>query len=181
MSEEPSKYINLCRQGNTSAFGPIVSEYRQMIYSLAFRLLCNDEDAKDATQETFIRIWRNIDKFKYQYKFSTWVYRIATNICYDKLRSEQKSVRLDISKFDLCSEINQSDTLEKKELRALLIRFTEKLTPKQKIVFTMSEIMELDVTEITAITGMTSAKIKSNLYLAKKFIKKKITEEYEEP
>ena len=181
MSEEPSKYINLCRQGNTSAFGTIVSEYRQMIYSLAFRLLCNDEDAKDSTQDTFIRIWRNIDKFKYQYKFSTWVYRIATNICYDKLRSEQKSVRLDISKFDLCSEINQSDTLEKKELRALLIRFTEKLTPKQKIVFTMSEIMELDVTEITAITGMTSAKIKSNLYLAKKFIKKKITEEYEEP
>jgi RNA polymerase sigma-70 factor, ECF subfamily len=168
MSEELSKYIDLCRQGDTSAFGRIVSEYRQMIYSLAFRLLCDDEDAKDATQETFIRVWRNIDKFKYQYKFSTWVYKIATNICYDKLRSERKNVRLDISEFDLCSETNQSDTLEKEELRKLLIRFTEKLTPKQKIVFTMSEI-----------TGMTAAKIKSNLYLAKKFIKTKITEEYE--
>ncbi len=62
--------INLCRQGNNKAFGYIVSEYQQLIYTLAFRLLCNEDDAKDAVQETFIKVWQNIAKYKQQYKFS---------------------------------------------------------------------------------------------------------------
>ena len=174
-----NRYINLCKQGNTDAFRYIVCEYQQLIYTLAFRLLCNEADAEDITQETFIKIWRNIDKYNQQYKFSTWVYKIAANNCYDKLRKEQNIKNVDLTDYDIISETNQEDLLHNKELKKLILKATDGLSPKQKLVFTLSEIEDLETKEICIITGMTPEKIKSNLYLARKYIKSKILK-YEE-
>lgn len=58
-----------------------------MVYTLAFRLLCNDEDAKDIVQETFIKVWKHLGSFNPEFKFSTWLYKIAANQCYDILKT----------------------------------------------------------------------------------------------
>jgi len=168
-------YINLCRKGDTKAFGFIVAKYQQLVYSLAFRLLCNEEDARDITQEIFIKIWQNISKYKQEYKFSTWVYKIATNACYDKLRAKSKVTKVSLTDCELYSENFPDEILNSKELKQLIVRVSEGLTPKQKLVFTLRDIEGLEIEEISIATGLSSAKIKSNLYLARKHIKSKIT------
>ena len=170
-----NKYIDLCKMGETDAFRYIVSEYQQLVYTLAFKILCNEADAEDITQETFIKAWQNINRYKRQYKFSTWIYRIACNACYDKLRSKRSIKNVSITDYDVFSEINQEEQLQNKELKELILTLTDGLSPKQKLVFTLSDINDLEIEEIQIITGMTPAKIKSNLYLARKHIKTKIS------
>ncbi len=174
MGGDDTSYIDLCRKGDTEAFRYIVAEYHQLVYTLAFRLLCNEDDAKDATQETFIKAWQNISGYKHQYKFSTWIYKIASNTCYDRLRSQQKILKVDLADCELVSEYNPDEILQNKELKELIRSITKGLSPKQKLIFTLSELDELEVEEISIITGMTPAKIKSNLYLARKQVKSKI-------
>jgi len=169
-----NEYIELCKMGNTDVFRHIVSEFQQLVYTLAFRILCNETDAEDITQETFIKVWQNISKYQQQYKFSTWIYKIACNACYDKLRSERNIEKVSFADYDTSSETNQEDKLHNKVLKELILKLSGGLSPKQKLVFTLSDIEDLEVEEIRIITGMTSAKIKSNLYLARKYIKSKI-------
>ena len=69
--------IDRCKQKDEKAFRPIVESYQTMIYSVAFRVLCNEEEAKDIVQETFLRVWMNLAKFQKDKKFSTWIYAIA--------------------------------------------------------------------------------------------------------
>lgn len=71
MGGDDTSYIDSCRKGDTGVFRYIVAEYHQLVYTLVFRLLCDEDDAKDATQETFIKVWQNIAGYKHQYKFST--------------------------------------------------------------------------------------------------------------
>jgi RNA polymerase sigma-70 factor (ECF subfamily) len=169
-----NKYIDLCKMGNTDAFKHIVSEYQQLVYTLAFRILCNEADAEDIAQETFIKLWQNISRYKQQYKFSTWVYRIACNACYDKLRSKHNIKNVNITDYDTFSGINQEEQLHNKQIKELILKLIDGLPPKQKLVFILSDIEDLKIDEIHIITGMTSSKIKSNLYLARKYIKSKI-------
>jgi len=171
-----NKYIDLCKRGNTDAFKYIVSEYQQLVYTLAFKMLCSEVDAEDITQETFIKVWQNISRYKHQYKFSTWIYKIAANACYDKLRSKHIVEEVSLTDYDIISEINQEELFQNKELKELILKLTSGLSPKRKLIFTLSEIDDLTVEEIIQITGMTPSKIKSNLYLAKKYIKSKLSQ-----
>ena len=171
-----NKYIDLCKLGNTDAFKYIVSEYQQLVYTLAFRMTGCEADAEDITQETFIKAWQNMTRYKQQYKFSTWIYKIAVNACYDKLRSKHNIEDVNLSDYDVVSDMNPEELLHNKELKVLILKLTSGLSPKQKLIFTLSEIEELEIEEIIQITGMTSAKIKSNLYLARKQIKLKLSQ-----
>ncbi len=175
MNDRLSQYIDLCRRGDSTSFEYIVIEYRQMIYTLAFRLLCDEDDAKDAAQETFIKVWQNISQYKEQYAFSTWIYRIATNVCYDiRRRARRKNTEIDIADCNLYFDADQDAQLNVQQLSELIRSITERLTPKQRVVFTLSELEGLSVEEISQITGLSAAKIKSNLYLARRYVKSKI-------
>ena len=86
--------IILSRQNDDQAFRKLVEAHQSVVYTLAFRLLCSDEDAEDVVQETFIKVWRHLDSFNTELKFSTWLYSVAAHECYDKLRkSKRKSSR----------------------------------------------------------------------------------------
>lgn len=164
------------KQSDGNAFRQLVEESQPMIYSLAYRLLCNEEEAKDAVQETFIKVWMNLKGFDTNRKFSTWVYAIATNLCYDKLKSSKHFSRS--LSVEMLYEVISNEDVEKKmidaELGALIATLTDKLTPKQKIVFTLSDLEDLETEEIVQITGMTASQIKSNLFLARQTLRKKL-------
>lgn len=168
-------YIHLCRQGDTKAFEHLVVKYQQMVYTLAFRLMCDQGDAEDVTQEVFVKVWRSISSYRESYKFSTWVYKITCNVCYDKLRSRRSRKEIRLVNCEIHSaEPNVEDSIHNQQLRELIIVATEGLSPKQKLVFVLSEIDDLEVDQIRTITGMTAAQIKSNLYLARRYIKNKL-------
>ncbi|MDR0835910.1 MAG: sigma-70 family RNA polymerase sigma factor [Tannerella sp.] len=171
--------IDRCKQGDTKAFGTLMTEYQPLVFRLAFRLLCDDNLAKDMVQEVFIKIWLQINKYNPQYGFSTWIYKITSHLCYDKLRRMKHfpvSIQLPdaFSEMDIASSENPETSLINNELKKMILYFTNELSPKQKLVFTLSDIEELEVDEIIKITGLSAGKIKSNLYLARKQIKDKI-------
>jgi RNA polymerase sigma-70 factor, ECF subfamily len=171
-----NEWIVRSKQHDGNAFRQLVECHQSMIYSLAYRLLCNEEEAKDAVQETFIKVWLNLKGFDSSRKFSTWVYAIATNLCYDKLKSSKHFSKC--LPAETMSEVLSSDDAEKKmihaELGALIATLTDKLTPKQKIVFTLSDLEDLETEEIIQITGMSASQIKSNLFLARQALRTKL-------
>ncbi|GHT06758.1 DNA-directed RNA polymerase sigma-70 factor [Bacteroidia bacterium] len=171
--------IDCSQQGDTKAFGRLMTEYQLLVFRLAFRLLGDDNQAKDMVQEVFIKIWLQINKYKPQYSFSTWIYKITCNLCYDKLRSMKQFPEFTklpdaIREPDMASSENIEASVINNELKELILYFTNELSPKQKLIFTLSDIEALDTEEIVAITGLSAGKIKSNLYLARKQIKDKI-------
>jgi RNA polymerase sigma-70 factor (ECF subfamily) len=171
-----NELISRSKLNDGNAFRQLVECHQSMVYSLAFRLLCNEEEAKDAVQETFIKVWLNLKKFDSSRKFSTWVYAIATNLCYDKLKSGKHFSHC--LPLEMLQEVISYEDVEKKmidsELGALIATLTDELTPKQKIVFTLSDLEDLSSGEIVQITGLTAAQIKSNLFLARQALRKKL-------
>jgi RNA polymerase sigma-70 factor (ECF subfamily) len=172
-------WINHSRQGDTKSFELLINNYQSMVFRLAFRLLCDEEDAKDIVQETFIKAWFNLNKYNSDYKFATWIYKIACNLIYDRLRSQKyifrKTASVDID--DITNTVfseNIEKTLINKDLKNIILYFTHKLPSKQKLVFTLRDIEELEVDEVEKITGMSAEKIKSNLHLARKYIREKL-------
>lgn len=169
--------IELSKQNDQKSFRKIVEEYQYMIYSLSFRLLCNEEEAKDIVQETFLKIWLNLSNYNPDKKFSTWIYTIATNLCLDKLKSPKKIISNELSDI-ISTHLISSDYADKqllnRELGDLILMITSGLTPKQKLVFTLNCLEGLEVGEIVEITGLTPEKIKSNLFLAKQNIRYKL-------
>lgn len=171
-----NELITRSKQQDGNAFRQLVEYHQHMVYTLAYRLLCNEEDAKDAVQETFIKVWLNLKGFETGRTFSTWIYAIATNHCYDKLKSGKH--------FSNClpaetlNEALSNEDVEKKlidaELGALIQTLTGELTPKQRIVFTLSDLEDLPTEEVVQITGMTASQIKSNLFLARQALRKKL-------
>jgi RNA polymerase sigma-70 factor (ECF subfamily) len=173
-----TELINLSRQNDSQAFRKLVEAHQSMVYTLAFRLLCNDEDAKDIVQETFIRAWKHLDNFKLELKFSTWLYTIAANQCYDKLKKAKHNYILRLDDPNVISEFISNENIEKTmintELALIISSLTRNLTPKQKLVFTLRDLEGFEIEEIISITSLSASKIKSNLYLARQFIRKKI-------
>lgn len=170
--------INSSLKSNSDAFREIVEGYQQMVYSLAFRILNNEQDAKDMVQETFIKVWLNLEKYNSNRNFTNWLYTITTNLCLDKLRSLKylsPNNDLEDTIIDLISSDNAEQKMIDNEFGKIVSLLTNELTPKQKIVFTLRCLDGLEVKEIVEITGMTSAKIKSNLFLARKKIQVKLS------
>ena len=177
--EKVNNLVELSKQGDTVAFRRLIETCQSFVFRLAFRLLCSNDEAKDVVQETFIRVWLNLNKYKNDARFSTWLYKIACNLCYDRLRAMKRSqtVSIDLSELDLAD----GNYIEKAFINRNLIEWitilTNELTPKQRLVFTLRDIEEMELDEIKKITGMSGEKIKSNLYLARQYIRERIKNE----
>ena len=83
------KRIKQVLKGDRNAFGEVVELYKDKVYQLSFRMLGNRHEAEDIAQEAFIRAFVNIQSFNLNLKFSTWIYRIATNLCIDRIRKKK--------------------------------------------------------------------------------------------
>lgn len=110
MSEE-NRLIERIRKGDAAAFEELVSVHQKQIFSLAYRMCGNQEDAADMAQEALIKVYRNIDKFKGNAKFSTWLYRVVTNTCLDEMK---KTKRRQV--YSLDDEVETNDGSLKREI-----------------------------------------------------------------
>jgi RNA polymerase sigma-70 factor (ECF subfamily) len=120
----PEKIEHLIEQSkkrDAAAFRQLVETFQPLVFRLAFRLLCNDDEAKDIVQESFIRIWLHLHQFKHGTKFSTWLYKIACNLCYDRLRAikrlqDYSTTKFDWSRFDVASDQDMEQSLINRNL-----------------------------------------------------------------
>jgi RNA polymerase sigma-70 factor (ECF subfamily) len=135
--------------------------------------MVGDEDiAKDIVQETMVTIWEKIGKIKSPEAFTTWLYRITVNKCYDHLRKRKinNEVRADDKAWAFISDHFAADRvseLENNEIAMMTRALTERLSPKQKAVFILSDLNEMTPDEISEITGLSKRNIKANLHYAR--------------
>lgn len=172
------KIIRDTKHGDPKAFRKLLEHYQQAAYSFAFRILANEEDARDVVQESFINIWRKLNTYDINKNFKSWMYRIVYNKSIDALRSIKR--RDEISLDDkLCKLVDKASQegdirLENKEAGELIRMMTMDLPEKQKLIFTLRDLQDLNVEETMEICGMKEDVIKSNLYHARKAIREKM-------
>jgi RNA polymerase sigma-70 factor (ECF subfamily) len=167
--------IEQCRSGNLQDFRKLVEEVSPFAFSVAFRMLGDEESAMDIVQETMITLWGKIWKLNSAEHFKMWLYKIVLNKCYDELRKKKRNPELnpDGRTWELIANKiseNPSTAMENNEISRIINLLSARLSPKQKAVFILSDIDELSVNEISYVTGMSSLNVKANLHYARKKI-----------
>ena len=150
----------------------MVQQHQRLAFSLALKMLADEEEAKDVVQETFIRVWQNIGDYNPQKPFTTWLYTIASRLCLDHLKQRRRILPLPEDESVLHRFANdEQQTLENSEWVAIVRMLAEGLSPKQKLVFTLCQLEGLPSAEVEQITGMDARQVKSNLYVARQTIR----------
>ncbi len=170
-----NEVIERCRKGSLQDFKKLIELISPFAFSVAFRILGDEEEAKDLVQETMITLWKTMHKIKSSESFMAWMYRIVVNKCYDELRKRKKNpeFKVDGKAWDGISNKfseNPATSLENSDIANLITLLTARLSPRQKAVFVLSDLEEMSGEEVAAITGMSRTNIKANLHYARKRI-----------
>lgn len=179
-SEDQVQLVDQLRRGDPVAFRTLIERYKRPIYLLCLRLMSDEAEAEDMTQETFIRASQAIDLFRGDSSLSTWLYRIASNLCknrvgylsrrkqasHDHLPALEEKVG-DSWQRELSSTVQHDqpeDAIESKEAQAMIIKALNALPDKQKVAITLRDIQGLSYLEITEITGASLGTVKSRIH-----------------
>ncbi|OSY88223.1 RNA polymerase [Tenacibaculum holothuriorum] len=165
-------YIEKILKGNTNAYATLVDKYKVMVYTLAFKMVQNKEEAEEVSQDTFIKVYKNLSKFKGESKFSTWVYKIAYRTCLDALKKRKNKYNTDtidevtINKIKTTEGILES--IEKKERAVVIKQCMQDLPEDERTILWMFYFDELSLKEIINVTDFSEANVKVKLHRARK-------------
>jgi RNA polymerase sigma-70 factor (ECF subfamily) len=171
--------IRAAQRGDQDAFEQLVRAYDQSVLRLAMNLLRSPEDARDVYQEAFLRVYRNLDSFRFDCSFHTWLYRIVTNICLDqlrkrKVRKEEPSVvetsegpvdRMDAFEEE-AAEADPERAFWNRQLKHRIEKALQDLTPRERMVFELRHYQGLRLRNIGEILGTTEEAAKNCLFRA---------------
>jgi len=153
------------------AFREIFEANSKKIFHLCYGYTGDNDAANDLLQETFLKVWQNLDKFRNQAMISTWIYRIAVNTCLTYLRSEKRQAKDELT--DQIVATTAEEFSEKNEQVALLYKCISKLEESERIIITMV-LDEVPYTEIAEISGISEGNLRVKIHR----IKQKLTELY---
>jgi RNA polymerase sigma-70 factor (ECF subfamily) len=164
--------IEECRNGNLQNFKKVVGIASPFAFSVAFRMVGDEDLAKDIVQETMVTIWQKLENIGSSESFKPWLYRIVVNKCYDHLRKRKKrnEFNADESAWAVISDHiaeEQPSGLESSETARIINLLTDRLSPRQKTVFVLCDLEEMTQEEVAVITGMSRMNIKANLHYAR--------------
>lgn len=157
---EINDIVRRCKQNDSGAFKMIYEEFKHPLLRTALRMLKSQPDAEDAVQTTFVKLYRGVQQFNFGSQFSTYLFRILINTCYDALKKKKKTKTVPISDWDnpLHSEYELSVSLD------LAIA---KLPDKMRMCFTLWAIEGFKQQEIANILDLSLGGVKANIYHAK--------------
>ncbi len=178
------------QQKDYKAFEELVKRYEGKIYGHTVRLLGNREDAEDVLQETFLNVFRSLDRFRGDSSFSTWIYRIATNNALMRLRKLSHGERElndelpppeSMKRQALASHIlDPKDAFLEKEMLRELDKAVEKLPEKYRTIFLLRDVEEFPTDKTAQVLGISEAAVKSRLHRARLFIREALLHKFEE-
>lgn len=171
-------------KGDQNAFGEIVEIYKDKVFQLSFRMLGNRHEAEDIAQEAFIRAYVNIQSYNINLKFSTWLYRIATNLCIDRIRKKKPDYYLDAEVagtegLTMYSQIPAQtrlpeDDVESLELQDTIQREISNLPEKYRTVIVLKYIDELSLNEISEILDIPLGTVKTRIHRGREALRKQL-------
>lgn len=157
-------------QGDRNAFSCLMDRHKDRVYTLAFKMLGTHEEAEDATQEIFMRLWSHAGKYIPTAKFTTWLYAVSANMCRTRLRSVwRRFIKL---KEEDCDHPAKDSTrpdvlLLKQERQARISKAIQELPANQRIALTLWRYENLSYKEISEVMGCSVAKVETLLFRAK--------------
>jgi RNA polymerase sigma-70 factor, ECF subfamily len=158
--------------GDTESFDQLVKRWERPIYALAYRVIGREEEARDVCQETFLRAYRSLGGFRGQAKFSSWLYRIALNLCRDWIRRERRAPLVQspegIDLVELASERGPTESIEeivsRRDLSQAVERAMKALSEDQRTAIILKEYQGLTFQEIADLQGCPLSTVKTRLY-----------------
>jgi RNA polymerase sigma-70 factor, ECF subfamily len=159
-------------RGDADSFNQLVLRWERPIYALAYRTIGREEDARDVCQETFLRAFRALPAFRGQAKFSSWLYRIALNLCRDWMRRERRAPIIqppeDVDLMDLAAAAEPSESIEdlvaRKDMTRLVENAMTRLPEEQRTAIVLKEYHGLTFQEIADLMGCPLSTVKTRLY-----------------
>ena len=170
-------------RGETHLFHDLIRPHERSVYAMVLSMLQNEADAEDAAQEAFLKAFRNLDKFRAESKFSTWLISIALNEARSKLR-EKKTMKTESLDADSDEDGHispailrdwrevPSEALERKEVREMIQRAVAELPEIYREIFLLRDVEELSVNESAAALGISVASVKVRLHRARMILQK---------
>ena len=154
------------------AFNLLVRKYQQKVYGHIRKMVVDHDDANDLTQETFIKVWNNLEGFRADSQLFTWIYRIASNECLGFLNKKRRRFFLPIGDVtaELTGKLDAGAHITGDEIQLKLQKAILKLPDKQRLVFNMKYFDELKYEEMSAILGTSVGALKASYHLAVKKI-----------
>ena len=170
LDDEPN-LVEASRSGEAEAFAKLVARYQTMIHALTYRMCGSDADASDLAQDTFVVAWNRIDQFRGESRFSSWLYRIAMNLCLNwraRLARESQA-KLELSQQQ-CDDSRSPEDARTRHLQAALMQ----LPPKQRAAIVLTVYDELTHGEAAEILGCSETTISWRIFSARRKLKRAI-------
>jgi RNA polymerase sigma-70 factor (ECF subfamily) len=187
--------LDLVRQaqaGDTEAFDQLVSRFRTRVFGMIYNMVHNEQDAWDLAQDSFLKAWKSIGRFRGQSSFYTWLYRIVMNVTIDALRKKQ--VKGGGTEFDDAIQLKEIDpasrtvpqagalphkVMEHQEIRGRINAAIAQLSPEHRAVILMKEIENMQYHEIAESLGCSIGTVMSRLFYARKKLQTLLRDVYE--
>ena len=179
-----TRLAKLARKGDQRAFAEIVDLYTDKLYHMSYRMTGNRQEAEDVVQDAFLRVFSNLDRYDENQKFSTWIYRIATNLCIDRLRKRKRVYSLDAESsehegLDGYSMLPGDHRTPESELmlsetQRIIHEAIGTLPPKYKSVMVLRYLQELSLQEISQVLDIPVTTVKTRVHRGREFMRKKL-------
>ncbi len=156
--------------GDAESFNLLVARWERPIYSVIYRVLGREDDARDVCQETFLRAYRAIGGFKRQARFSSWLYRIALNLCRDWLRKQKRTPTAAAAAIDdlsaaVASSGGELDLLvTRRQLSQIIARAMDELPTEQRTAIILKEYQGMTFQEVAEVVGCPVSTVKTRVY-----------------
>jgi RNA polymerase sigma-70 factor (ECF subfamily) len=184
--------VKRCQAGQADAFDELVVRYRARIFGMIYSMVHSEQDAWDLAQDSFVKAWKSIKRFRGQSSFYTWIYRIVMNVTIDWLRKKQ--VKGAGAEFDDSIQLKEIDpasktvpkpdalpyeNVQRSEIRTQIDQAISQLTPEHRAVILMKEIEDMQYHEIAEALGCSIGTVMSRLFYARKKLQSLLKDVYE--
>lgn len=182
VEQDEQALIKQAQAGNTNAFAGLVTMHGTLVYNLALRTLNDPQEAEDVAQETFVRAWLALPRFRAQAQLSTWLYRIATNLCYNRL----PQLKRELAALDPDAQVDLPDERQATEellLTAEIMTQVEtavnQLPESYRMLITLRHIQGLSYADIADVAEMPIGSVKTGIFRARRQLRQMLTQELE--
>ncbi len=185
MAMNDLQWIQSARDGDEDAYAELVRRHSGGLHRAVARILGDDTEAWDVVQMSFLKAWQKLDSYDSRYSFTTWLYRIGTNLAIDLLRSRTSRERAHKAgaehRLRLVGEgENAGRRADRREADGILKELVGVLTPQQRTAFVLREVEGLDTAEVAEVLGCSSTTVRNHIFQARKALRQELRERFPE-